>query len=55
MSRSSSLPSFDRDGSFFFLAFDVAVDFGEDEVGGQEGDEGGEGDYGCGDGGPYFL
>ena len=31
---------FDRNGCFFFLAFDVAVDLGEDEVGGQEGDEG---------------
>jgi len=26
--------SFDRNRRFFFLAFDVAVDFGEDEVGG---------------------
>ena len=26
--------SLDRNGRFFFLAFDVAVDFGEDEVGG---------------------
>jgi hypothetical protein len=25
---------FDRNGCFFFLAFDVAVDFGEDEYGG---------------------